>query len=137
MLALILKKISLADGGDGTLQVIMSAKGGKIHKNWVSGPFLTPIDAEYGILEDGTAVIELAKVVGLALLPEKLRTPMQTTTYGVGELIKAVTDDGAKKVILCAGGSATCDGGTGILSALGMKFIDANGKCFIPVGGLY
>ena len=128
-------KIPLADGGDGMLRIIVEAKGGKTYKKQVTGPLGTPIDAEYGILLDNTVVIELAKISGLSLLPKELRTPTKTTTYGVGEMIKIAIQGGVKKILIGVGGSATCDGGAGILAALGIKFVNKEGKCFIPVGG--
>ncbi|HID93062.1 MAG TPA: glycerate kinase, partial [bacterium (Candidatus Stahlbacteria)] len=129
-----IEKIPLADGGDGTLEVLLRAKGGKIYKKRVKGPLWDEIDAEYGILEDGTAVIEMAKASGLALLSEEKRNPLYTTTYGTGELILDALDKGAKRIIIGVGGSATCDGGIGSLAALGSKFLDANGKEVKPVG---
>jgi glycerate kinase len=127
-------KLPLADGGDGTLDIIVRAMEGTIHKKQVSGPLFVPVETEYGILPDGTAVVELARICGLALLPEKSRTPIKTTTYGVGQLIQLLATEGVKKVILGAGGSCTCDGGAGLLAALGAKFLDKSGNSFIPVG---
>ena len=129
-----IEKIPLADGGDGTLEVLLRSKGGKIYKKRVKGPLWDEIDAEYGILEDGTAVIEMAKASGLALLSEEERNPLYTTTYGTGELILDALDKGAKRIIVGVGGSATCDGGIGSLAALGSKFLDANGREVKPVG---
>lgn len=140
-------KIPLSDGGDGALEVILynpppftsfrrrTGRKGKIYKAKVKGPLETPVIAKYGILDDGTAIIELAKASGIALVPRELRNPLYTTTYGTGELIrKAVAKrvnlpaGKAKKIILFVGGSTTCDGGIGILSALGVKFLDKRGK---------
>ena len=129
-----IEKIPLADGGDDTLEVLLRSKGGKIYKKRVKGPLWDEIDSEYGILEDGTAVIEMAKASGLALLSEEERNPLYTTTYGTGELILDALDKGAQRIIVGVGGSATCDGGIGALAALGSKFLDANGREVKPVG---
>jgi glycerate kinase len=129
-----IQKSPLADGGDGTLNVIMRAAEGTIHREQVSGPLSVPIETEYGVLPDGTAVVELARICGIALLPEKSRNPMETTTYGVGQLIRSLASRGVKKVILGAGGSCTCDGGAGLLAALGARFLDKSGHPFTPVG---
>lgn len=130
-----LDKVPLSDGGDGTLEVILSAGKGKIYTAKVRGPSGTTVIAKYGILGDRTAVVELAKASGIALVPPKLRNPLYTTTYGTGELIKEAVAKKAKKIILCVGGSSTCDGGIGILSALGVKFEDKKGREITnPVG---
>ncbi|OGS25862.1 MAG: glycerate kinase [Elusimicrobia bacterium RIFOXYB2_FULL_48_7] len=123
------KTIPLADGGEGTLDVLVTGGGGKFIKCEVSGPLGKKITAGYGIFSDEkTAVIEMAKASGLELLKLSERNPLKTTTYGTGELIKDALSRGYRKIIVCIGGSATVDGGMGMAQALGVKFIDAIGK---------
>lgn len=116
----------LADGGEGTVEAM--ASGGKLLKVEVMGPLGKTVIAPYCILEDGTAVIEMSAAAGITLVPETLRNPMNTTTFGVGELIKDAIKHGCRKFIVGIGGSATNDGGTGMLSALGYSFLDNLGK---------
>lgn len=122
--------IPVADGGEGTVQSLVDATQGEIVNLQVTGPIAEPVDAFYGLLGDNThtAVIEMAAASGLHHVPEHLRDPKQTSSYGTGELIKAALDHGAKKIIIGLGGSATNDGGIGMLSALGVVFIDQNGS---------
>ncbi|PKG38077.1 glycerate kinase [Psychromonas sp. Urea-02u-13] len=121
--------IPVADGGEGTVQSLVDATGGKIVKLSVTGPLGKPVDAFYGLLADQqTAVIEMAAASGLDHVPSALRDPKKTTSYGTGELIKAALDSGVKKLIIGLGGSATNDGGIGMLSALGARFIDNQGN---------
>jgi len=124
----------LADGGEGTTHAIVSATGGRLVTATVTGPLGAPICAEYGLLPDGrTAVIEMASAAGLPLVPENERNPLNTTTYGVGELIAhAIREHGCRRFLVGIGGSATNDGGIGMLSALGFAFLDAAGK---PLAG--
>ena len=124
------EKCPLADGGEGTVRAIVSATGGKLVNKEVCGPLGDRVIAEYGILpEKKTAVIEMAAAAGITLVEEAKRDPMITTTYGVGELIRdAIETHGARKFIVGIGGSATNDGGTGMLSALGFEFLDESGK---------
>lgn len=118
----------MADGGEGLVQAMVHGLGGKIVYVGVTGPLGAPVNACYGLLEDGeTAVIEMAAASGLPLVPPYKRNPMLTTSYGTGELILQAIQHGAKKVILGLGGSATNDGGVGALQALGYKFVDENG----------
>ncbi|HEX7905817.1 MAG TPA: glycerate kinase [Chitinophagaceae bacterium] len=122
-------KVPLADGGEGTLNTLVEATGGKLFKQVVKGPLGDNTVAEYGILGDGqTGVIELASASGLHLVPIDKRNPLITTTYGTGELIKTVLSHGIKKLVIGIGGSATNDGGAGIAQALGVKLLDKNGK---------
>lgn len=116
----------LADGGEGTVEAL-SAEGQLVGVN-VSGPLGDTILAEYCILKDGTAVIEMSAAAGIMLVPHDKRTPMNATTYGVGEIIKDAIMRGCRKFIVGIGGSATNDGGIGMLSALGYEFLDVNGK---------
>lgn len=118
----------IADGGDHTLEVFRNWLGGVIQTSSVLGPLGSPVDAEWVMLEDGkTAVIEMAKASGIILLEKNMLNPLLANSYGTGELIKLAIDAGAKKIILGLGGSATVDGGLGILQALGADLIDVDG----------
>lgn len=124
----------LADGGEGTVEALTAGMGGKRQTVCVTGPLGTPVQCEYGIIEDtATAVIEMAGAAGLPLVPEEKRNPMNTTTYGVGEVILDAVKKGCRRFIVGIGGSATNDGGTGMLQALGYEFLDQDGKQ-IPQG---
>lgn len=125
----VLEKVPLADGGEGTVECLVNATNGKIYEQKVFGPLGDPVLATYGILGDGlTAVIEMAAASGLPLVPTEKRNPLITTTYGTGQLIKHALDYGSQKMIIGIGGSATNDGGAGMLQALGVHLIDYNGK---------
>lgn len=117
-------KVPIADGGEGTVDALCD---NRICVN-VHGPLNDIITAEYGITNDGVAVIEMAAASGLPLVPIDKRNPMYTTTYGVGELILDAINRGCRRFIIGIGGSATNDGGTGMLSALGFEFLDEFGK---------
>ncbi|TYP56169.1 glycerate kinase [Thermosediminibacter litoriperuensis] len=121
-------KIPMADGGEGTVEAVICAAGGRIVKTRVLDPLGRMIDSFFGVLPDGTAVLEMAAASGLNLLKPGERNPMVTTTYGTGQLIKAAMDYGCRKLIIGIGGSATNDGGVGMAQALGIKFLDAEGK---------
>ncbi len=114
----------LADGGEGTVEAII-ATGGSTRTVTVKGPLGAPVSATYGIKGD-TAVIEMAAAAGITLVPAEKRNPLYTTTYGVGELILDAITQGCRKFIVGIGGSATNDGGVGMLQALGAQFLDAN-----------
>jgi len=121
-------KVPMADGGEGTVQSLVDATGGKLINLKVKDPLMRTIDAFYGILgDDITAVIEMAAASGITLLSKEERNPMQTTTYGTGELILHALDMGCRNFIIGIGGSATNDGGAGMLHALGVKLLDENG----------
>jgi glycerate kinase len=121
-------KIPLADGGEGTTHCVIGAKGGRLLSRTVTGPLGEPVQAEFGICADNrTAVIEVASASGLTLVPQARRNPLLTTSKGTGELILAALADGCNKIILGLGGSATNDGGLGILKALGVRFFDREG----------
>jgi glycerate kinase len=125
----------LADGGDGTLDVLLHGLGGTRHTLTVSNARGAPIAAEFGILGDGkTAIIELARASGIELLPRAERNPLLTTTYGTGELIREAYRRGCRHFLIGIGGSATNDGGAGCLQALGARFLDAQGRD-LPQGG--
>lgn len=122
-------KIPMADGGDGTVQCLVNATGGEILREKVTGPLGDEVWASYGILGDKkTAVIEMAEASGLTLVPENKRNPLITTTYGTGQLIKFALDQGCRKMIIGIGGSATNDGGAGMVQALGVKLLDKDGE---------
>ncbi|WP_075618750.1 glycerate kinase [Paenisporosarcina indica] len=128
--------LPVADGGEGTLDSLISATQGKTVSVIVSDPLERKIFAEYGILGDGeTCVIEMAKASGLMLLKTEERNPLCATSYGTGELILHALDKGFRKFIVGIGGSATNDGGTGMLKALGMKFLNLHGEEIMPGGG--
>ncbi|MTI72005.1 MAG: glycerate kinase [Firmicutes bacterium] len=120
-------KVPLADGGEGTIEALVSNTNGEIKKEVVTDPIGGKVNARYGILGDGkTAVIEMATASGLPLVSEDKRNPMNTTTYGTGELVLKALDEGCKKIIMGIGGSATNDGGAGMAKALGFKLLDEN-----------
>jgi glycerate kinase len=124
-----IRVIPMADGGEGTVQAFVTATGGKIVPQTVTGPLGQTVQAFYGILEDGkTAVIEMAACAGLPLLKPEQRDPRLTTTYGVGELIRAALDQGCRSFLIGIGGSATNDGGAGMAQALGAALLTDEGK---------
>ena len=124
----------LADGGEGTVNALSSGLGGSTTAITVTGPLKKPVLANYCILADGkTAVIEMAAAAGITLVPPEERNPLETTTYGVGEIILDAVKRGCRRFIVGIGGSATNDGGTGMLSALGFDFLDNDGNP-IPLG---
>lgn len=117
--------VPLGDGGEGTMRVLVNNTNGETRKAWVTDPNDKKIKAEYGILGDKrTCVIEMACASGLNLVPEKELSPLEATSYGTGELIKHALDEGFRSFILTIGGSATNDGGAGMLQALGAKLLD-------------
>jgi glycerate kinase len=118
----------MADGGEGTVSTLVEGQNGKYISVKVAGPLGKPVKARFGLLKDNTAIIEMASASGLVLVPPDKRNPMDTTTYGTGELIKKALDIGCKKVIIGIGGSATNDAGLGMAQALGYKFYDRKGK---------
>ncbi|MDA7746734.1 glycerate kinase [Psychromonas sp.] len=129
--------IPVADGGEGTVQSLVDATHGHIVNLTVTGPLKQPVDAFYGVLGDHskTAVIEMAAASGLHHVAPNLRDPKKTSSYGTGELIKAALDQGVTKIIIGLGGSATNDGGIGMLAALGVTFLDHEGNAIEPNGG--
>ena len=121
--------VPMADGGEGTVQALVDATGGRIVEQIVTGPLGEPVTAFFGLLGDGrTAAIEMAACAGLPLVPPALRDPRITTTYGVGELIMAALDQGCRHFIIGIGGSATNDGGAGMAQALGTSLMTHEGK---------
>jgi len=128
-------KVPMADGGEGTVQSLVDATGGRIVEVEVTGPLGEPVLAFFGLLGDGkTAVIEMAAASGLHLVPRDRRNPLVTTTRGTGELIRAALDAGANHLIIGLGGSATNDGGAGMVQALGGRLLDRDGRD-IGLGG--
>lgn len=123
----------LADGGEGTVQALAKGLGGRLEKVKVTGPLGKPVICEYGIVEEKTAIIEMAGAAGITLVQPELRNPLNTTTYGVGEVIKDAIGKGCRHFIIGIGGSATNDGGVGMLQALGAEFLDEGGKQ-VPFG---
>ncbi|WP_369978151.1 glycerate kinase [Xanthomonas bundabergensis] len=131
------RKVPVADGGEGTVAALVAATGGRIVRCTVRGPLGAPVDAFFGISGDGrTAIVEMAAASGLALLPPARRDPLAATSYGVGELLLAALDAGARRIVVGIGGSASNDGGAGMAQALGARLLDAQGRALDPgVGG--
>jgi glycerate kinase len=128
-------KVPIADGGEGTVEALVAATGGRLQHTEVPGPLGEPVRATWGVLGDGqTAVIEMAAASGLPLVPKDARDPRITSTSGTGWLLQAALDAGLRKVVIGIGGSATNDGGTGLARALGVRFLDAAGQP-LPEGG--
>lgn len=125
--------VPMADGGEGTVQALVAATGGQLREAVVTGPLGEPVRAVYGLLGDGqTAVIEMAAASGLPLVPPERRNPLVTTSAGTGELVRAALDAGCRRLILGIGGSATNDGGAGMMMALGAKLLDEAGQPIPP-----
>lgn len=119
----------LADGGEGTVGALTLGMNGHLEKVIVTGPLGRPVEAIYGILEKSkTAIMEMSAAAGITLVDEQERNPLNTTTYGVGEMIKDAIDKGCRHFIMGIGGSATNDGGIGMLQALGYGILDKEGK---------
>ena len=127
--------LPVADGGDGTLHALVDATGGEIFTSTVTGPINQQVEAQWGVMGDGrTAVIEMARASGLAMVPPRRRNPKVTTTLGTGQLLKEASERGFKRVIVGLGGSATNDGGAGMATSLGVRFLDSYGNA-LPPGG--
>ena len=119
----------LADGGEGTVEALALGMGGRMEKVTVTGPLGKPVECAYGILDGSkTAIVEMSGAAGITLVPDQERNPMNTTTYGVGEVIKDAIGKGCRRFIVGIGGSATNDGGIGMLQALGYGMLNANGS---------
>ena len=128
-------EVPVADGGEGTVEALVTAHQGAYRSVQVEGPLGDPVQATYGLIEDGrTAVVELAAASGLTLIAVQQRDPRKTSTYGFGQLLNAVRESGAGHVIAGIGGSATNDGGAGMAQALGYRLLDASGHD-LPRGG--
>ena len=127
--------IPVADGGEGSVDAFLTALGGEKIYVEVAGPYFEPMRSFYGLIDEGrTAVIEMAACAGLPLVGER-KDPSKTTTYGVGQLILDAAQRGVKKIIVGLGGSATTDAGCGAAAAIGVRFLNEAGACFVPVGG--
>ena len=124
------EQLPMADGGEGTMEALVSALGGERKRVRVTGPLEDPVDAEYGLVrapEGLTGVVEMASASGLGLIPETNRDPRRTTTRGTGELILAALEHEPVRMIVCIGGSATNDGGAGMAQALGVRLLNSRG----------
>lgn len=125
----VVKAFAMADGGEGTAETLVDGMNGNLVEVSVTGPLGPPVDASYGLIKDeNLAIIEVASACGLTLLSEAELNPLITTTYGVGELINHAYDNGVRKFIIGLGGSATNDGGVGMLQAMGYEFLGSDGK---------
>ncbi|AXK32769.1 glycerate kinase [Streptomyces armeniacus] len=140
-----LDRIPVVDGGEGTAEALAVATGGTLVRRTATGPLGEPVRTHFAVLggsggggsgggDDVTAVVEMAAVAGLSLVPGDRRDPCATTTYGVGELIAAALDSGARRILVGCGDSGTSDGGAGALRALGARLLDADGR-ELPYGG--
>ncbi|MDT0341249.1 glycerate kinase family protein [Streptomyces litchfieldiae] len=125
--------LPLVDGGEGTAEALAAAAGGRLVPRVATGPVGAPVHSHFALL-DGTAVVEMAAVAGLSLVPTDQRDPGATTTFGVGELIRAALDTGVRRILVGCGDSGTSDGGAGALQALGVRLLDAAGR-ELPRGG--
>lgn len=128
-------ELAIADGGDGTAEVLTRAKGGEFREIEASDPLGRVRPARYGWLPDSTAVIDVATASGLALLTTNERSALHATSFGTGQLLRAALEAGARRIVLGVGGSATVDGGAGILRALGARLLDVDGNELPPGGG--
>ena len=124
----------LADGGEGTVDALVAGLGGELRRVKVSGPVGKPVAAKYGLLPNGVAVMEMAEAAGITLVSADEKNPLLTSTFGVGELMRDAVAQGARKIIMGIGGSATNDAGAGLLQALGFGLLDAEGR-ELPRGG--
>jgi glycerate kinase len=128
----VVRKIPLADGGEGTARAVTQAAGGRFVHTAVTGPLGDKVETQFGLINDGkVAVLDMASASGIELVGRERLNPMKATSCGTGELIAAALDSGAKELIIGIGGSATNDGGIGMISALGFKVLDEQGR---PVG---
>ncbi|MFB4390679.1 MULTISPECIES: glycerate kinase [unclassified Pseudomonas] len=126
----------MADGGEGTMEAILAASHGELRRQRVRGPLGREVEAGWGWLADSrTAIIEMAQASGLQLLASNERDACRSSTWGTGELIAAALDAGASRIVLAIGGSATNDGGSGMLRALGLRLLEGDGQA-LPEGGL-
>jgi glycerate kinase len=127
-------ELGIADGGDGTAEVVCRARGGTFRETTALDPLGRPRTARYGWLDDGSAVIDVATASGLALLDPSERSALTATSFGTGELLRAALLASAQRIVLGVGGSATVDGGAGVLEALGARLLDGDGRA-LPRGG--
>lgn len=122
------ERVPIADGGEGTIDALYASVGGMLELTTVHNPMMEKIESYYLVLPDDTCVIEMARSTGLYLIEEAFRNPLIATSYGMGEIIRHALDTGYRKFIVGIGGSATNDGGYGLLRALGVRFLDAQGE---------
>jgi glycerate 2-kinase len=128
--------LPLADGGEGTAEVLTAATNGRWVRELTTDPLQRPLTAGFGLSGSGrTGYVELAQASGLSWLNVPERNPLHTTTYGTGSLIQGAINEGVETIVLCIGGSATTDGGVGMAAALGWQFLDVAGTPFLPTGG--
>ena len=127
-------QIPLADGGEGTLDALLAGAGGRVKTQVVRGPLGDAVEARWGILPDGRALIEMAQASGLDLVEPRRRDALKASSFGTGQLIKAALDAGCRTILLAIGGSATTDGGVGALNALGLSTRDKRDRA-LPPGG--
>ena len=120
--------VPVADGGEGTTEAVVEAENGSWLEALVHGPLMEPVTARYGRLDDRRAVLEMAAASGLPMVPMEKRNPLYTTSYGTGEMIRHALDRGFEELAIAIGGSATNDGGMGCARALGIRFLDRDGK---------
>ena len=126
--------IPIADGGEGTVEAVLSVTKGNIRKVKIHGPLMEVTEAYYGEFNGDSAIIEMATASGLPMVPTEKRNPLNTTTYGTGELIKDALDRGYRKISIAIGGSATNDGGMGAMRALGVRFLGADDQVLTGIG---
>jgi glycerate kinase len=126
--------VPMADGGEGTMEVLVKMKEGHFAFHTVTGPSGRPVKARYGIINQETAMVEMAEASGLPLIPVEERNPCETSSYGTGELIAHILKQGYSHIIMAIGGSATNDGGIGAAAALGIQFLDEKNQPLKPVG---
>ncbi|XPS68148.1 Glycerate 2-kinase [Ascochyta lentis] len=127
--SVIMHKLPLHDGGEGFARALAAAHGGTVASQTVTGPIGIPVQSHLGFIHDSkTAVLDMAAAAGLRLVPKESRDPTMTTTYGVGELVQKALDAGCTKIIIGCGDSGTSDGGAGMLQALGVRLLDADGQ---------
>ncbi len=126
--------VPVADGGEGTVEAVVEATKGSWRRLMVHGPLMEDVEGFYGVFHGDSAVIEMAAASGLPMVPAEKRNPLHTTTYGTGELIWDALEQGLRKLSIAIGGSATNDGGMGAMRALGIRFLDAEGKELMGFG---
>ena len=126
--------VPVADGGEGTVDAVIAVTKGNIRKVKVHGPLMEETESSYGEFNGDSAIIEMAAASGLPMVPVEKRNPLNTTTYGTGELILDALERGYRKISIAIGGSATNDGGMGAMTALGVKFLDEDGNVLTGVG---
>lgn len=126
--------VPIADGGEGTVDAVIAVTKGQLRNVKVHGPLMEEAEASYGVFHGDSAVIEMAAASGLPMVPTEKRNPLHTTTYGTGELIRDALESGYRRLSIAIGGSATNDGGMGAMRALGVRFLDKEGKELAGVG---